>query len=160
MDSYEENSKYLRDMASEFVSLVDLGTDGEEENKRALKELLSRLSLATVNLSRPSKWEVPDNYTPPNDLDVRELIGVRFPEFGYYNSVSEVVSNIGTAKCDVGDAIDDVLDIYKDLRESVWCFDNVGAKEGIKYLVSSFHYHWGRHLRDLQLYLHELEVAT
>lgn len=160
MDNYEEHSKFLRDMASEFVNLIDSGTNGTRENKQTLKQLLSRLSLATVNLSRPSKWEAPDNYVPPNDEDIRASIGVRFPEFGYYNSVSEVVSNIGSVKCDVGDAVDDVLDIYKDLRESVWCYDNIGAKEGINYLVSSYFYHWGRHLRDLQLYLHELDVAT
>jgi hypothetical protein len=53
-----------------------------------------------------------------------------------------------------GDAIDDLADIVQDLEEVIWRFENVGSEDGLWHFKSLYRMHWGRHLRELSLYLH------
>ena len=53
-----------------------------------------------------------------------------------------------------GDAIDDLADIAGDLEEVLRRFEHSGKNAGDWYFRMLFEIHWGRHLRELQLYLH------
>ena len=84
---------------------------------------------------------------------VRKRVSSRFPDFGFYNKASDVTSSVGEADCIVGDAIDDLADIYRDLAEFSWLWSNSTTQEAIWALKFSFDTHWERHLRELQIYL-------
>jgi hypothetical protein len=154
-----EHQEFLVDICREFLELVDKGERDSVRGERSLKELLCRLSLALVNLTRPSEWDSDDCYQPPPQTELREVVHVRFPRYGHYNSVDPIVDDVGSAAASVGDAIDDIMDIYNELHQTVWVAENLGSREGVRYLLASYYGHWGRHLRDLQLYLHEFENA-
>ncbi|HET6941361.1 MAG TPA: hypothetical protein VFH89_04275 [Sphingomicrobium sp.] len=53
----------------------------------------------------------------------------------------------------VGDAVDDLTDITQDMRAVVWFADNVG-RDDAHWAFRLFFFHWGRHARELSLYLH------
>lgn len=84
---------------------------------------------------------------------VRKRVSTRFPRLGFYNLASEVESKVGESDCMVGDAIDDITDIYRDLSEAEWTWQNSTEQEAIWALKFSFDTHWERHLRELQICL-------
>lgn len=53
----------------------------------------------------------------------------------------------------VGDAIDDLADLTLDMREVVWLADHVGVDDA-HWSYRLHFFHWGRHARELSLYLH------
>ena len=68
------------------------------------------------------------------------------------NNLSDSIENSDII---VGDAIDDICDIVGDLQEVLWCFENTSENDALWHYEINFRSHWGRHLRDLQLYLHD-----
>ncbi len=98
--------------------------------------------------------------TEPDDAEHEPLkseidgkkIGARFPHLGYY-SVVDPTEDFEQSLM-VGDAIDDLLDISKDLQEVLWRFDNVSEADAHWHFRFLFEVHWGQHLRDLSRYLH------
>jgi hypothetical protein len=52
--------------------------------------------------------------------------------------------------------MNDIVDILLDLKGVLWRFQNTSADDALWELTRSFKSHWGRHLRELQLYLHVL----
>jgi hypothetical protein len=84
----------------------------------------------------------------------RAEIEKKFKDVGYYNSLEHVSTNLLQTAVLAGDAIDDILDIYKDLKEVLWRWENTSRNDAVWFFQDSFQGHWGRHLRDLQLYLH------
>ena len=157
--SKAEHHEFLIEICREFLTLIDNGGRDSNEDEQFLKELLSRLSLAIVNLTRPAEWDSDNRYQSPHQIELRELIEARFPRYGYYNSVNPIVEDVGDGTPTVGDAIDDILDIYNELHQSVWASEHLGPQEGVEHLIASYYGHWGRHLRNLQLYLYELDNA-
>jgi len=122
-------------------------------------ELVRRLDDLAVARHRCAIADYPeDDEGAPRttDAELRPLIGQRFPEFGFYHRISPLVDgdldfDQGTT---LGDAIDDLLDITKDLQSAVWFRDRGRSDEGAALLAWSFDHHWGEHLRELQVCLH------
>lgn len=54
-----------------------------------------------------------------------------------------------------GEGRDDISDIVLDLKEVLWYFENTSKDNALWYFENSYKSHWGRHLRELQLYLHD-----
>jgi hypothetical protein len=79
-------------------------------------------------------------------------VGARFPNLGYYASADP--ATVLDEKATVGDAIDDLIDIVRELREVSWRYDALGADDAHWHFRLMFESHWGRHLRDLSLYLY------
>ncbi|WP_208352896.1 hypothetical protein [Pseudaestuariivita rosea] len=77
--------------------------------------------------------------------------GARFPDYGYY-SVADPMDMISFS-ASVGDAIDDIADITQDMREVIWLAENSSAADA-EYRFRTLFFHWGRHARELTLYLH------
>jgi hypothetical protein len=90
---------------------------------------------------------------------IYKVVGARFPALGYYNVPSSITKELGESKGLLGDGIDDIVDILFDLKGVLWRLDNTSVDDALWDLNQSFQYHWGRHLRDLQLYLHVLESS-
>jgi Domain of unknown function (DUF5063) len=90
----------------------------------------------------------------------REIITKRFPSFGFYNVPSVISHNIGGAKLLTGDAIDDLVDIAKELSEFVWLWQYTSENNALWHLQFSYESHLGSHLRSLQMYLHALKTMS
>jgi hypothetical protein len=96
-----------------------------------------------------SELEAPTSGGPP----LYEEVGKRFPEYGYY-PVSDPAGSPGDHDAAMtGDAIDDLMDLTLDMREVVWLADHVGADDA-HWSFRLLFFHWGRHARELSLYLH------
>ncbi|SFS03829.1 protein of unknown function [Sphingomonas jatrophae] len=78
-------------------------------------------------------------------------IATRFPAYGLY-AVSSPLA-LGEAAM-TGDAIDDLADLTEDLREVLWRGEQSGPDDAAWYLRFMYEAHWGRHARELALFLH------
>jgi hypothetical protein len=131
--------------------LLDLILQEEPPTDAVLAQALDELALACHET--PQGAPAPTNQDPPaRDSDaLRTIITARFPDYGVYavvNPLDPSPVSVGT-----GDAIDDLVDIAGDLAEAVWRFDHLGADDA-HWFLHLLHFHWGRHMRELSLYLH------
>ncbi|MFL6721992.1 MAG: hypothetical protein ACJ8FT_09365 [Sphingomonas sp.] len=136
--------------ARHFLAVV---WDGNAPNDAAVLAALDRLVAAYHDTPdvRPSESELeaPRSGGPP----LYEVIAKRFPDYGYY-PVSDPAGSPGDeAAAMTGDAIDDLMDLTLDMREVVWLADHVGADDA-HWSFRLLFFHWGRHARELSLYLH------
>jgi hypothetical protein len=136
------------DAARHFLSVVSEGTLPSHE---VLAGALDRLAIAyhQTPASKPADIEL-----EPPEQDGPELyrqIAARFPDYGLYPTADPLASvDQGPM---MGDAIDDIADITRDLREVVWRCANLGVDDAHWYYRLNY-FHWGRHMRELALYLH------
>jgi hypothetical protein len=131
--------------------LLDLILQEEPPGDAALAEALDELALAYHEV--PEGRAATGIEEPPtrDGAALREHIVARFPAYGFY-AVADPL-DLSSGKPRTGDAIDDLVDIAGDMAEAVWRFDHLGADDAHCYL-RLLHFHWGRHLRELSLYLH------
>jgi hypothetical protein len=144
----------IRDATSSYLALLsDDAIDGEALEDR-LSVVLDNLAVATHNAEYTfDERDYPD---PPKReyADVRSIVTRRFPELGTYNVPASITTDIATAACNVGDAIDDLTDIALELFEVEWRLQHTSRDDAIWFFKNNFVMHWGQHLRSLQLCLH------
>ena len=134
--------------ARHFLALV---WDRAPPAEPALAEALDRLASAY--------HATPDS--PPAELDpeppaqdwaaLQAAVAERFPELGFYAVADPLAPPESPVM--LADAIDDIADITRDLREVVWRAETLGTSDG-EWCFRLLYFHWGRHLRELALYLH------
>jgi hypothetical protein len=136
-----------------FLSLL---RDGSPPTNRELARALDELAMAY--------HEAPEG-TPSNDerdAPRREIeqykaryaeLGKRFPSYGYY-AVGDWTEPLGKESA-IADAIDDLADIEGDLERALWRFENLGADDAHWHLRLDYEIHWGRHLKELSLYVYD-----
>ena len=133
-----------------FISKPD-----KEDSFEKLRELSVRLDAMIATASAVDEpfvdWD--EEAPSPDYSDMRETINAAFPELGYY-PVCDPLDKIKKAKAMVGDAIDDLADIYRDLGKFLWLWENVGHQQACWQVKFLFHAHWGRHAINLRSYLH------
>lgn len=147
----------VREVVTEFVSLIRNGSGDREEDESALERLLDEL--AAVRHGVRFEFDDRDHSDPPEwPFKARyALASERFPDYGYYNVAMPVTKEIAQAtECVVGDAIDDIADIAGDLWHVVWAWENTSEADALWHFEGSY-YHWGQHLRELQMYLFSLK---
>lgn len=142
----------IRQVVRAYLDLIDSddSLNPEEELGRLLDELAFRAS--RIDPTAPGAGPGPEPAIDSYEV-VRKRVSARFPDLGMYNVASAVESKIGESDCMVGDAIDDITDIYRDLAEAESKWQNSTAQEAMSTLKFSFDTHWERHLRWLQVYL-------
>ena len=124
-----------------------------EESEKSLVRLLDELAVLVSKLPGDLPF-VDSPEAPERDFQsTYSLVAQRFPNFGYYNTVSEISQNINSASVVVGDAIDDVTDIFLELREVMWIWERSGSEAALYQFRETYSNHWGSHLRELQCYL-------
>jgi hypothetical protein len=133
--------------ARHFLTLV---WDTDTPNDQALLAALDRLVAAYPQTPDVGPTDT-DLEAPRSDgpLLYKEL-AARFPDYGLY-PVSDPTGSPESA-ASMGDAIDDLADLTKDMREVVWYADNVGLDDA-HWSFRLHHFHWARHARELSLYL-------
>lgn len=75
----------------------------------------------------------------------------RFPDYGLYPLADPTAPLEDSAT--MGDAIDDLADLTLQMREVVWLADHAGVDDA-HWSFRLLFFHWGRHARELGLYLH------
>lgn len=145
--------KALKRTIRRLLEFVD-GTGGDPVgDERTLARLLDELALAT-HAAPPAPRT--DLEAPPVDAAaLRDRIAARFPRLGLYRALDLELE--GTPS--VGDAVDDLVDLARELRDVVWLWERVGEDDALARLHAGFATHWGAHLRQLQAYLQELAGA-
>ena len=145
----------IKQTIEEFISFVLYGKPESEDVKKLIQHL-DKLALL------PNKIQFTFDeldYSDPPDKQYTETykkVVKRFPNLGSYNTLNFISENIGNSEVLVGDAIDDITDIVNDLQDVLWYFKNTSIDDALWNLEDSFNSHWGRHLRELQLYLHDI----
>lgn len=131
--------------------MLDLILQDEPPTDAVLALALDELALAFHDV--PEGRAATGIEEPPrrDGAGLRTIISARFPDYGYYAIVEPL--ELTPDGVGIGDAIDDLVDIAGDLAEAVWRFDHLGADDA-HWFLRLLHFHWGRHLRELSLYLH------
>lgn len=125
--------------------------DGQTPNDGELLAALDRLVAAY--------HDTPDDDASESDAEgpreewkcVYDAVAARFPDYGLYALADPLASLGGVAM--TGDAVDDLADITLDMREVLWLAEHVSAADA-HWSFRLFFFHWGRHARELSLYLH------
>ena len=138
---------------SAFLALLEEPKVDSEVKEAKLTLALDRLALAYhFSDCKFDEGEYPN--APRKDYDgLRQVVERVFPEYGKYNTPSEISLNAGEAEMYVGDAIDDIADIANDMFEILWLWENTSVDDALWHFRFGYESHWGLHLRCLQLYL-------
>ena len=122
----------------------------ELELQKALDKLALSVHHAVCSFDENSYPDPPKKEYPL----LRGKISPKFPDCGFYNVAHEIAEKVSESSVSVGDAIDDICDIAGDLEEVLWRWENTSSDDALWHFRESFGWHWGKHLRDLQLYLY------
>jgi hypothetical protein len=143
------------DAARSYLAFLEAPPASATERLRLLAELLDAL----VHAYHCAPESFVDDDREPSELVTsyerfRDLASRAFPDFGYYAVV------VPKPEVDLpqmmGDAIDDLADIARDMAEVVWRWDNVDPKDAAWYYRLNY-LHWGGHLLELRRYIHHLQ---
>lgn len=128
---------------------IDLVTTEATPTVAALAQCLDELAVTYHDTAPGMPDERADE--PPRPTIAYDALGSRFPELGYYGVAdpAEISDDVL-----VGDAIDDIMDIARDLQEVLWRSEHVGSADADWHFRLLFEAHWGVHLRNLSRYLH------
>jgi hypothetical protein len=134
--------------ARNFLSVV---WEGEHPTDETLLEALDHLIEAyhhTPN-AEPSHTDL----EPPRSggPELYQQVAARFPDYGHY-PISDPTASIED-EATVGDAIDGLADLTLDMRDVVWRAEHLGSDDA-HWQFRLLYFHWGRHARELALYLH------
>lgn len=135
----------------EFFLREDAPVDDLGELMAVLDKLAYLVNCVNYEFDETEYPEAPES----NYHLFRDKVKKRFPILGFYNIPKDVSGEVEKSELLVGDAIDDISDIVCDLSEILWCFENTSKNDALWHYQNSFRSHWGRHLRELQLYLHD-----
>jgi hypothetical protein len=143
----------IRRAIEAYVDVVEALTLTPEDRLARLPAALDLLAVAVRDISYEfDEADYPDD--PREDYQaIYKVVARRFPTLGYYNVAGSVTKEIGECKVLLGDGIDDIVDIPLDLKGVLWRFNNTSVDDALWDLNQGFQYHWGQHLRNLQLYL-------
>ena len=147
------NRNEIYQTISDFLSLFEIESESIELNQENLRLALDRLALASNFVDYEfDETDYPD--APSKDYDeLRAMVSKLFPNYGFYNVVTDMSVNVGLPSEAIGDAIDDIVDIAKDLYEVEWLWENTTEDNALWQFSFGYNSHWGEHLRWLQLYI-------
>ena len=139
----------------EFILLFENEPLPKDARLQNLAKALDRLAWTyheTRTLSGPEGYQA--NHKP-DYAEVRALVTKYFPDFGLY-PVIQPLSDINSTP-DMGDAIDDLADIWAEMIEVKLLWDaGLMSAAGIQFKLG-YEFHWGRHhLHPLRNYISAL----
>lgn len=139
----------------EFLLLFENEPLPKGERLQKLARALDRLAYTyheTYTHSGPEGYQVS---AKPDYAEVRALVIRYFPDFGMY-PVIPPLSDISSLP-EMGDAIDDLADIWKEMVEVKLLWDAGFASAAGDQFKLGYEFHWGRHhLHPLRHYVSEL----
>jgi hypothetical protein len=144
---------------TDFLKIIkDFNKWGDKNyspNERA--QILERQLVRIYNLYfdlKDKEIDFKDYEEPKIDYkDLYEIIKSNFPDFGFYNELLNINEKIGEYENAIGDAIDDITDIVKELKEIEYCIEHYGEDIGIYNFRFAFKSHIKYHLIGLLNFL-------
>jgi len=138
----------------QYLLLLEPSNLMEGDRLRALSRALDDLAYVYHRIPEAT-GDLSDREPPNADYHARySVIRTLFPSLGLYVCGSKELNNI--ERSTVGDMIDDLADIAADLESVVWYLDHGEENTALWHFRFSFEVHWGKHLRDASISLHEL----
>ena len=141
----------LKDKLKEFVNFIDDPPKGKRDS--ILLRLTDQIFYAFGETpDRMDDKDYPD--APMHDYKrKRNEVSQKFKDYGYYNIPEIICDKIADTQINVGDAIDDLVDLYYDFSDFLWRCENTSEDSAIWYFQNPERLHWEEHLRWLQYYL-------
>jgi hypothetical protein len=150
------NIEEIKNIIEEFNAIIDSDVFPVPENEFMI--IIDKLALCSNHLNFIEYNESDENlYSVEPKLnynDVYKIVGKKFPNYGYYNIPKDIIDKISDTEVVVADSIDDICDIYLELKKICWRFENTSQLDALWNLQFGYTAHWGRHLRDLQWYVY------
>jgi hypothetical protein len=85
--------------------------------------------------------------------DIRQNVTSNFKDFGFYKRVSDIEDIDNLNDNTIGDALDDLTDIIRDLLEIKWRIENNSLADGLWFFELTFYSHTQQHILDLLKYM-------
>jgi len=128
-------------------------TDKTETLKKLLIELYSEF------LKVEFEFDEKDYDEEPNFVynEIKENVKSNFPDFGWYSMVLDLNKMEPNVEIGIGDALDDLTDIIKDLLVVKWKMDNTSEMDALWEFEFSMRTHSEQHLIDLVKFIKEKE---
>lgn len=121
------------------------------------EKLLERNLVKLYDLYFDIAYEFDDATYPEFDTiqlpDIRQNVASNFESFGFYKSVIDITNMDSLTDHAIGDAIDDLTDIIRDLLEIKWRIEHNGLADGLWYFQLIFQEHTQRHILNLLNYI-------
>ena len=150
----EIKNNEIIDIINTFIEFIENDSINLYDKDKNLMMLLDALGFAISQC----KFKFDENdYKVPKRMDytqIREMLQTKFPDFGYYNVPEDLIGDLAVTKIMVGDAMDDIVDIYIELKDVQWMWYNTSIDNALWYFENNYICHWGVHLRDLQRYIY------
>lgn len=141
-----------------YFSVIHSPPAGMQDRLKGLACALDDLVLA-YNKTHDIQVDNHDQNSSKQDYKaVYATIAAAFPTLGYYADIEPTEDFDQTPV--VGDAIDDLADIYCDLANVVWYADNVSLNTAIWHFRFLYQNHWGQHLHSVRRYLATSDLAA
>lgn len=148
----------------QFLSLARSYCSYYEQNEHQQRQFLSQIQNLLIDLYARGRHlpEVPasdyefDDLFERDDKQIRNLIAHKVP-FSYYWTVLDPFTFDKDPELGVGDLLDDLGDIYLDLKRAIEIYDSGldGSKQEAYWkLKFDFDYHWGDHCIDAMNSIH------
>ena len=112
---------------------------------------LYRLYLTLPDLSDNNECSNP----PPFPNSYEEILKLNFPHFGFYNVCLNLKGPLSQYENGVGDAIDDIRDILRELWDVDFYFKRTSPENAIFYFKLAFYSHIRFHLKNLLLFMED-----
>lgn len=149
----------LQEILDEFITFVALPEGDPKRRLRILVRMLDEIASEVDKTSPPNDSEISEPGPPARDYDeVRGFIAPGFTSLGLY-SVPADPADPSCSRLEVGDAVDDLVEIYRDASKAVWCFEHISPAAGILCFRGDYYLHTVAHLRNLQWILMHLTSA-
>ena len=87
---------------------------------------------------------------------MRQNVESNFKDFGFYKMVLEI-NDMANDEIGIGDAVDDLCDIIKNLLEVKWRIENNSLNDGLWFFNFIFNSHTEKHIIDLLNYIKQRE---
>jgi len=148
------NLKKLIDQITEFgINPKNELTDKTD----VLKKLLVGIYSEFLNVE--FEFDETDNDKEPNfDYnEIKQNVKSNFPDFDCYSMVLDLNRIEPNVEIGIGDALDDLTDIIKDLLVVKWKMENTSEMDALWEFEFSMRTHSEQHLIDLLKYLKEKE---
>lgn len=134
--------------AREFLAVV---WEGDPPNDAALLRAVDRLLSRSHEVPFAECADADDEPPTVDGATLYQEVARRFPHLGMY-PVADPLASTDDDKM-LADAVDDIADITRDLREVIWRDENLSPDDAA-WCFRLMYFHWARHARELSLYLH------
>ncbi|WP_335977352.1 DUF5063 domain-containing protein [Gaetbulibacter jejuensis] len=141
---------------SELRKLIDQITEFGINPKVELTDkidVLKKLLVGIYSEFLKTEFEFDEtDYEDEPDFDYKEIlenVKANFPDFGWYSSVLDSNKMEPNVQIGIGDELDDLTDIIKDLLAVKWRMENTSENDALWHFEFSMRTHSEQHLVDL-----------